>query len=49
MPLAVAAEPRDLTNLFKVGSLKGVLSTASYEARKHGVRSGMAGVGYLTS
>ncbi|KAL5528151.1 hypothetical protein ACEPAF_7287 [Sanghuangporus sanghuang] len=28
---------------FGVGSLKGVLSTASYEARKHGVRSGMAG------
>ncbi len=26
----------------KVG--KGVLCTASYEARKHGVRSGMAGI-----
>ncbi|KAL5524065.1 hypothetical protein ACEPAG_8238 [Sanghuangporus baumii] len=28
---------------FGVGSLKSVLATASYEARRHGVRSGMAG------
>ena len=27
----------------QVGSLRGVLTTASYDARKFGVRSGMAG------
>ena len=30
-------------DFLQVGSLRGVLTTASYEARRFGVRSGMAG------